>query len=141
MNLKSTPHIASISRIALALLGFACISPALADDADGKILFQRNCAACHQVTGQGVPDVFPALAGNTFVQGSEKDVIGVVLNGRGGMPTFSKRLTDQELATILSYVRGAWGNHAANVSTGQVAAVRSDLHADTFDPSQQNIRH
>jgi cytochrome c6 len=118
-----------------------CAAPAMSDDAPGKSLFQRNCAACHQPNGLGVPDVFPALAGNVFVQGSEKDVIAVVLTGRNGMPTFSKQLADQDLAAILSYVRSAWGNKGGAVSAEQVAGIRSDLHAEAFDPSQQNIRH
>lgn len=136
--MKSGPN---VFRMMWVVLGMTCAVPAMAQDADGKALFQRNCAACHQVNGEGVPDVFPALAGNAFVQGNEKDVIAVVLNGRGGMPTFSKRLTDQDLAIILSYVRSAWGNHGAAVTVDQVTARRSDLHADAFDPSQQNMRH
>jgi mono/diheme cytochrome c family protein len=143
MKSNSIVNSTFIFRLILTISGFACTISALADDAVGKGLglFQRNCAACHQVDGKGVHDVFPALAGNTFVQGSEKDVIAVVLNGRNGMPTFSKQLADQDLAAILSYVRTAWGNQGAAVSTEQVATVRGDLHADAYDPTQHNIRH
>jgi mono/diheme cytochrome c family protein len=141
MKLKSIVNRSAAFALATAAFGFVCMASAMADDAGGKALFQRNCAACHQVDGKGVPDAFPALAGNTFVQGDEKDVIAVVLNGRNGMPTFSKRLTDQDIATILNYVRNAWGNHGAVVSMEQVTTMRSDLRAEAFDPSQQNIRH
>ena len=125
------------------LIGTICAlsGVAHAEDSNGKALFLRNCAACHQADGRGVPDVFPALAGNTFVQGNEHDAVSVLLTGRNGMPNFSKRLTDQDIALIVSYVRNAWGNSASGIEAGQVAALRSELHAETFDPTQQNIRH
>jgi len=55
-----------------------------AEPMDGKSLFAKNCAACHQPTGRGIPGAFPALAGNAFVQGAPGDVATVLLKGRGG---------------------------------------------------------
>ena len=124
-----------------SVFALVCAIPAIAEDEAGKKLFQRNCMACHQADGKGVPDVFPALAGNAFVQGDEHDAVSVLLTGRNGMPNFSRRLTDQDIASILSYVRSAWGNHGSAVSPEQVATLRSGLHAEAFDPTQQNIRH
>ena len=94
---------------------------------DGKALFAKNCAACHQPTGKGIPGAFPALAGNGFVQGPPADVATVLLKGRGGMPDFSGSLDDDEIAQVLSYVRTSWGNSAAPLSAGQVAAQRGSL--------------
>lgn len=105
---------------AAALLSAA---PALA--ADGKQMFMDNCSACHQATGKGIPGAFPALAGSKVAQGDPKEPIGRILNGRGGMPAFSQDLSDAEISTILTYVRGAWGNKAAPVKPQQVAALRT----------------
>ena len=91
---------------------------------DGKMLFAKNCAACHQVGGTGIDGAFPALKGNLFVQSDSTLVITTVLKGRAGMPTFATSLTDDKLAAILSYVRQAWGNHAAAITAEDVAAVR-----------------
>lgn len=88
-------------------------------------LFADNCSACHQVTGKGVPGAFPALAGDKFVLGDPTPMIHVVLNGRAGMPSFKADLTDADIAGIVSYVRGAWGNKAKPVTAAEVAAVRS----------------
>lgn len=125
------------------LLGAACafVLPTYAEDASGKSLFLKNCSACHQADGRGVPDVFPALAGNAFVQGGERDVVSVLLTGRNGMPNFSRRLTDQDMGLVLNYVRSAWGNRGTEITSEQVTALRSELHADAFDSTQQNIRH
>jgi cytochrome c6 len=110
---------------ALALL----TAPALARGEDGQALFMANCSACHQPTGLGIKGAFPALAGDPFVKGDPAPVIATVLNGRGGMPTFKADLSDDQLAAILSYVRGAWGNGAAPISPAQIAALRAHTPA------------
>jgi cytochrome c6 len=118
MNLR---HIFLGAAAAVALL------PAHAQAMDGKTLFAKNCAACHQATGKGIPGAFPALAGNGFVQGAPNDVATVLLKGRGGMPDFSNSLDDGEIAQVLSYVRSSWGNSAAPLSAEEVATQRSAL--------------
>ena len=125
----------------LVVVAWAPCLPALAEEMGGKALFLRNCSACHQVDGRGIPDAFPALAGNAFVQGNEAEVASVLLTGRNGMPNFSKRLTDQDLAKIVNYIRNAWGNRGGEIAAERVAALRADLHAEGFDPTEQNIRH
>lgn len=108
--------------ILTALLALAAQTGAQA--ADGKAVFGKHCAACHQISGAGIPGAFPALKGNPFVQGDADAVIATVLKGRGGMPTFAASVDDDNLARVLTYVRGAWGNQAAPVSAAAVRAVR-----------------
>ncbi|MEJ5336626.1 MAG: c-type cytochrome [Thermus sp.] len=50
---------------------------------DGKALYERQCAACHGPTGQGVPGAIPPLAGNPRVQ-DEAYVVKVVREGLSG---------------------------------------------------------
>ncbi|OXE36325.1 MAG: cytochrome C [Phenylobacterium zucineum] len=109
----------------LAVGAFAFIlatAPVVAVAADGQTLFLDNCAACHRPNGVGVPGAFPSLKGSKIAQGDPKEPISRVLKGRGGMPSFQTELTDQEIATILTYVRGAWGNKASPILPAQVAA-------------------
>ena len=101
----------------------ATSAPALAQF-DGAKLFAQNCSACHQLTGKGVPGAFPALAGDQFAQGSPKAVSTLLLNGRGGMPSFRNDLSNQQIASILTYVRSAWGNHASPIDKATVSAAR-----------------
>lgn len=108
---------------ALVLLLLAAIAGSV-HAGDGKALFAANCSACHQVAGTGISGAFPALKGNTFVQGEADKVIATVLTGRGGMPSFAQTLDDAQLADVLSYVRSAWGNRADAVEVAQVEAVR-----------------
>lgn len=92
---------------------------------DGAALFETNCAACHQPKGEGIEGAFPALAGNPFVKGDGNAVAATVLNGRGGMPAFRDDLKDDQLAAVVSYVRGSWGNAATPIAAETVAALRS----------------
>lgn len=93
-------------------------------------LFTENCSACHQPDGKGIPGAFPALAGDKFVVGDPAGPVGVVLNGRGGMPTFADQLTDAQIAEILSDVRTSWGNKAKAITPEFVAKVRGGAKAE-----------
>ncbi len=92
--------------------------------ASGDRLYQINCAACHQLSGQGT-SAFPALAGNPVVTNQNPSAaIAVVLQGRGHMPAFANRLDDQAIAAVVSHIRNAWENGASIVSIDQVTQVR-----------------
>ena len=112
-----------VSRLAVGTFSFlVAATPVAASAADGRALFMDNCSACHQPTGVGVPGAFPSLKGSKVAQGDPKEPIGRVLNGRGGMPAFQTELTDAEIATVLTYVRSAWGNKASAITPVQVTA-------------------
>jgi mono/diheme cytochrome c family protein len=128
--------------LALAATGIGGgVRQAQAQAADGKTLFAKNCAACHQASGKGIPGAFPALAGNGFVQGAPAEVSTVLLKGRGGMPDFSGSLDDAEIAQVLSYVRGSWGNSAAPLSADEVAAQRASLGVAPANHSRFGNKH
>jgi mono/diheme cytochrome c family protein len=127
--------------IVLAGAGAAIASDANAQAADGKTLFGKNCAACHQATGKGIPGAFPALAGSSFVQGAPTEVSTVLLKGRGGMPDFSGSLDDAQIAQVLSYVRSSWGNRAAPLSEQDVAAQRAALGVPPASHSAFGNKH
>lgn len=115
----------TLKQTLIALTLTLAVSGVRAQALDGKTLFAKNCAACHQATGLGIPGAFPALKGNVFAQGDPTIVIATILKGRAGMPAFGASLDDEKLATIITYVRGAWGNKAAAVTPAEVTTVRS----------------
>lgn len=122
------------------LVAFLLVAHSAAQ-ADGKALFAKNCAACHQPTGKGIPGAFPALAGNAFVQGAPGQVAAVLLKGRGGMPDFSPTLSDADIAEVLSFVRAAWGNQAGALSAQEVAELRESLQVPAFASGQMSNKH
>ena len=106
------------------------------DSQRGASVYIDNCAACHRTDGHGYTRVFPALAGNPVLQTADAtSLINIVLNGGTlpathtapstfTMPAFAWRLSDQEVADVVSFVRGSWGNTGSAISAAQVADIR-----------------
>ena len=92
----------------------------------GQNVYTANCAACHQATGRGVPNAFPALAGSKVVVGPKEAQILVVLHGRKGtaMPSF-QQLSDTDIAAVVTFTRQSWGNKGGEVQPAEVRAARS----------------
>ena len=127
--------------VLVAAFAAAASAPSRAQEMDGKALFMKNCAACHQASGKGIPGAFSALAGSKFVQGKGGDVAAVLLKGRGGMPDFSDSLSDRDIASVLTFVRGNWGNKADGLNEGDVAALRASLGVDAYGNSAMSNKH
>ena len=109
---------------AVAIVGMIGVQSAAAQPT-GEQLYNDNCAACHQKAGQGIPGAFPALKADKIALGDEKAVAFLLLSGRGGMPAFKDSLSDAELATIMTYVRAAWGNKGKAITPAVFAKART----------------
>ena len=108
---------------ALGLLLAGCgREPSGADRAaEGEDLYLSSCARCHQATGGGYEDVYPALDGSPIVALEDpRPLLDIMLEGSGGMPGFRYSLSRADAARIATYVRRAWGNDAPAVSEQQV---------------------
>ncbi|MCD0502977.1 c-type cytochrome [Bordetella petrii] len=109
------------------------------DQSEGAMTFLNNCAACHRSTGKGYEQTFPQLATSSTVNSQDAtSLIHIVLKGaqlpgtaaaptQYAMPGFDWRLTDQEVASVVSFVRSSWGNQAGAVTAADVAKVRKDV--------------
>jgi mono/diheme cytochrome c family protein len=103
----------------------------------GAAVFNGKCAVCHQMTGKGIPNVYPSLVGSAIATGDPVLPIRIVLHGfngpieRGGnkyngvMQPWKNDLTDQEIADVLTFLRSSWGNSAAAVTAEQVKEQRA----------------
>ena len=80
--------------------------------ARGAKVYAANCVACHQGSGKGIVGAFPALDGSKIVMGPKADQIQILLKGKQGtaMASFANQLNDVEIASVITYSRGAWGN-------------------------------
>lgn len=105
----------------------------------GKRLYSQNCVVCHQGNGLGVAGQFPPLAGSEWVIGGDwvgdNHLVKVLLAGMQGaiqvkgntynnaMPPWSQ-LKDDQIASILTYIRSEWGNNAPPITPDFVKSVR-----------------
>jgi mono/diheme cytochrome c family protein len=112
----------------------------------GAATYAGNCASCHGLDAKGFAPYLPPLAGNpTVLGGDPSSIINLVLNGstplvvKGTpdayrMPQFRLQLTDQEIADVVTFVRGGWGNQASPVTAAQVADLRK-----ATDPTSDQV--
>jgi mono/diheme cytochrome c family protein len=97
------------------------------------------CTQCHQADGKGLAGQFPPLAGSEFVNGDERRLAAILLNGINGefhvngqlynsqMPAWKENYNDEEIAAVATFVRASFGNRAAPVSKAVVEAVRKEV--------------
>lgn len=95
--------------------------------AKGQEVYTKNCLACHQATGLGLPGVFPALAGSKIATNpAAADHLAIVVKGKAGtaMAAWGSQLNDLDIAAVISYERNSWGNAAGIVQPKDVKAAR-----------------
>ena len=106
----------------------------------GDQIFVAVCQTCHQSNGLGVAGQYPPLLGSEWLLDDVETPIRIVLYGLEGpiivkgsgydnkMPPFYDKLSDDEIAAVVSHARSSWGNKAAGVNPEDVAAVRGTLN-------------
>lgn len=104
---------------------------------EGEGLYNTNCGACHQPSGQGLAGAFPPLAKSDYLMKDRSRAVATVVQGRTGEITVNGakynavmpgmgHLSDDQIAAILTYVTNSWGNEASAFSVAEVSKVRSD---------------
>jgi mono/diheme cytochrome c family protein len=113
----------------------------------GQQVYMMVCFACHQPTGLGLPGMFPPLASSDWVSAPKPDrLIRMVLHGVTGpitlngkpfstpapiMPPQGATLSDDQIASVLTYVRNSFGNKGGTVTADQVKTIRESEKART----------
>lgn len=102
----------------------------------GKNLYNSTCFACHGSQGQGVADVFPPLAKADYLNADVDRAIDIVLNGKSGEITVNgvkynsvmpaQGLSDEETASVLTYIYNNWNNNGTEVTPEMVNKVRTN---------------
>lgn len=104
--------------------------------AAGQEVYAKQCAACHQAEGQGLPPAFPALAASPIVRGPllakdgkilKDSQVDRVMNGKAGtaMQAFRNTLSDVEIAAVITYERNSFGNRQGDmIQPAQIKSLR-----------------
>ncbi len=94
----------------------------------GREIFQNICQACHQPDGRGLDKVAPSLVDSALALAPGEVTSRILLNGKEGsvglMPPLGTTLTDEQVASVLTYVRREWGQTGAPIEPATVAKVR-----------------
>jgi mono/diheme cytochrome c family protein len=135
----------SLLSLAAVLLSTACSqssnpaagggagAPAVNTDR-GAALYAQNCVPCHHENGEGLPKVFPSLAGSAAVLGDPVELAQWVLSQKrpasipaGRYPTqmlLFGWMSDADAAAVLTYIRTHFGNTASPVDPATIAKAR-----------------
>lgn len=126
----------------------------------GKAIYAKEgyCATCHQPGGEGLSaSGFPPLSNTNWVGGGDERLIKLVLKGLQGpievlgrtypgqvpMTPFEGLLNDEEVASVLTYVRNSFGNKASAILPDQVKRVRESIKGKTgfYSPEELMRQH
>lgn len=97
--------------------------------AAGQTIYTTTCQGCHQAQGQGQTHTAAPLSGSVLVNATPDIVVRILTNGKDGstgeMAPIGKKMTDEQLAAVLTYIRSSFGNTASPVHPAEVNEYRS----------------
>jgi nitrite reductase (NO-forming) len=121
------------------LILFACggnsaeTNPADEKYADGKKVYDQQCAVCHQTDGKGIQGTYPPLAASDYMLENRNRAIDQAANGSTGLMTVNgieydgvmppQNLTNKQVVDVLNYIFNSWGNKAEEFTAEEVAAI------------------
>lgn len=103
-------RLASVAAMAFALSACGGVAPEVADGSDpalfeGRTVWTGRCASCHGASGGGGrgPKLNEGRVVDRFPEVSRQEAL--ILNGRGAMPSFAGRLSDEQISSVTRYTR------------------------------------
>lgn len=102
----------------------------------GRFSYMSACAGCHGAQGEGIPNVAPAMSGNTaLLMESPVNLLTAIVHGiptqtfagnqrMYAMPGFADRMKSEDIATLANWMRAQWGAQEPTVTAAQVDAIR-----------------
>jgi mono/diheme cytochrome c family protein len=116
--------VVAVLAIGIAAQGNPSAAQDRADTDGGHVFMNEHCFVCHGEMGFG--GIGPKFRGDHYLDLGDY-VIGQILMGRGIMPGYAERLSDQQIAAVATYIRTSWGNQYGEIKAEQVAQLRSQL--------------
>ncbi len=106
----------SLLLFTILLLAIACTHNPFAQ---GKLLYENQCAGCHGQDGEGFRDLYPPLTNSTNFKADPYNTACIIVNGLEGPmvindKTYDQRmfaisgLTDVQITNILNYIAYNW---------------------------------
>jgi mono/diheme cytochrome c family protein len=141
--LRSIPAIETLPAISLNPPAAAAVEP---PEDLGEQVFAGNCANCHDWDGKGVQSPYAALVGSRTVNDpAATNLMAILLSGSSTplpaehvfMPPFVRGHSDDELAAVVNFVNGYFGNGTAKVSAADIDAARKALPSLNPEPTSR----
>ena len=100
--LKQITRVCIISLLAVSTTSFAQNS--------GADIYKSKCQSCHGADGSGNTPAGKATKVRPFnspeiIKMSDDDLIQITKNGRGKMPAYAGKLTDDQIKAVIAHIR------------------------------------
>lgn len=115
--------------------------------AEGKVIFEKSCATCHQLSGAG--QVGPNLTDDYWLHGNDaKSLFKTVKYGINAMPQWGSQLSNKQIAQVISYVKKLHGTNPPNQKTPDGVLMKDEpaaadstgaKPADTLKKDDKNV--
>jgi mono/diheme cytochrome c family protein len=101
-----------VNLLLCALLAVAVVlwSSAAKADGDAAATYKAKCAACHGPDGKGETPTGKAMKVRSFASDEVKkqsnaELTGIIVKGKGKMPGYDKKLTEDQIEGLVKYIR------------------------------------
>ena len=99
----------SLHCIAVFGLAVSIAAPSVAQSSGGD-LFKSKCAPCHGVDGMATTPAGKTLKAASFkelaiIKTPDAELIAIVKSGKNKMPSFTGKLTDDQIKAVVAYIR------------------------------------
>jgi mono/diheme cytochrome c family protein len=110
-------------------------TPLAAEDLFGQDLYTMGCSRCHGIDRTGIEDVAPDLSATSFaLEESDEWITDRITDGYKDMPRFGRILTEEQVAIIVSYLRGVNTNTTTTTTTSPPATAAPGTPTTTAAP-------
>jgi len=97
------------TRVAIlgAIAVFMCVT---ASAQTGVDIYKAKCQMCHGADGSGNTPAGKAMKAPSFkspeaTKMTDAELTGIISKGKGKMPTYAGKLTDEEIKDVVAYIR------------------------------------
>ena len=71
----------------------------------GKEVYIRECMVCHGAAGEGSMPGLPDLKQGRALFKTDKEIVDIIHDGKGIMPSFNGLLSDEDIIDVTAYLR------------------------------------
>jgi mono/diheme cytochrome c family protein len=96
--------------LAVVMIAIAGTAAAAGAQSSGADVYKAKCVMCHAADGSGSTPAGKSMKVEPFtapdlVKASESDLVSLITNGKGKMPAYAGKLTDEQIKDVTAYIR------------------------------------
>ena len=91
--------------LAAIVVSCLCTYAQASDIFNGKDVYDLHCQTCHGMDGQAIEPGVPDFSRGESLYAPDVDLVRVLRDGDGHLPSYRGLLSDEELRDVIAYIR------------------------------------